>query len=828
MIKVENRHVIRRITKAGMRSEKKRNVILTIAVIMTTFLLTTIFSIGISYLQSISDRALKMNGADYDAVLRGPLPEQQKKAASMPNIETAGLYIGCSQIVEQKGIPTEISLVWTDSSCWQNQIIPAMESVYGTYPQEDNEIMLSKKALKELGIQNPKTGMQINNIKYVLGEAIADQPLILSGWFHNYSGEARGYVSESFFKKSGTRINDINNSSMYLSFKNPYMTKKYITSLKKELNVNSKQVFFADTEIIQIALRMLLGLTGLACLIILCAYLLIFNLMNLSVAKDIRYYGLLKTIGITSVQVKQIIKRQILLLASAGIPAGLILGAIFSIAIVPAALKSTSFLNDGQISFHPIIFIGAAAFSYFTVMISVSRPIRIARHISPVEATRFTAVPLRQKDKKGTGGARPIRMAWKNVFQEKKKATIVFLSLLIGIASFVCFTGVISSNGADNVLNSVLNYDITITNKTMLYENQYPEQRISDKLIADIRSIEGVSEVRIITANTANIPFQETLAPYFKAFYDKGLMYEGYQDGLKRVQEKPDDFLGLIHGIDEQTFDMFKRNGQIEDSISKKAFMKGEFALVSGVFLLEPELEALAGQTVIYSLPEGKTDTLQTAEINGAVTGIVGASARGFWPDLIVSKTYAEMLLKEPTVDNIKITYKKSYDYETEAEIKALIEGDALLGYESKIDLHKEMTAKEKQLYVLGGSLVLILVILGMLNYINMMTTNIQNRKNELAILKSIGMTSKQQRNVLIWEGLIYGSITLVGGGISGYIGGYFLFRSLDTWDVAFILPFAYIIIFFVFMLIICAAVPPLIFRLMDKNSIIEQLREAV
>lgn len=61
-------------------------------------------------------------------------------------------------------------------------------------------------------------------------------------------------------------------------------------------------------------------------LIIFTGYLIIYNVFQISVSNDIRFYGLLKTIGTTGRQIKRIVRQQALLLSlegSAGSAAGL-------------------------------------------------------------------------------------------------------------------------------------------------------------------------------------------------------------------------------------------------------------------------------------------------------------------------------------------------------------------------------------------------------------------------------------------------------------------------------------------------------------------------
>ena len=99
-------------------------------------------------------------------------------------------------------------------------------------------------------------------------------------------------------------------------------------------------------------------------LIMLTGYLIIYNIFQISVIRDIRYYGLLKTIGATSRQVKKILRRQALFLGLMGIPLGLVLGFLIGTGITPKIVEISSYeYTEMEVSANPWIFLGAAVFT---------------------------------------------------------------------------------------------------------------------------------------------------------------------------------------------------------------------------------------------------------------------------------------------------------------------------------------------------------------------------------------------------------------------------------------------------------------------------------
>ena len=126
-------------------------------------------------------------------------------------------------------------------------------------------------------------------------------------------------------------------------------------------------------------------------LIVFTGYLIIYNIFQISVKNDIRFYGMLKTIGTTGKQIRGMIRRQALLLSAVGIPVGLIAGYLIGKLLVPVVISATNAdANAGiTVSLNPLIFVGSALFVLITVLISTGKPGRIASGVSPIEAMRF-------------------------------------------------------------------------------------------------------------------------------------------------------------------------------------------------------------------------------------------------------------------------------------------------------------------------------------------------------------------------------------------------------------------------------------------------------
>ena len=76
--------------------------------------------------------------------------------------------------------------------------------------------------------------------------------------------------------------------------------------------------------------------------------------------------------------------------------------------------------------------------------------------------------------------------------------------------------------------------------------------------------------------------------------------------------------------------------------------------------------------------------------------------------------------------------------------------------YESKTTLRAEFKSYQNMFLLLGGLLCAIIGLVGVLNFFNAIMTGILSRKREFAVLQAVGMTNRQLRAMLIYEGLFY------------------------------------------------------------------------
>jgi len=833
MLKVKNKKVIREIAGTTYRANKKKNMLTAFAIILTTFLISNVMAIGVSYWNTISERQIRMEGMDYDIELSEPREDQVETIRIMDNVENAGVAVKCAIIEQYQDKPLDkVRLYWLDETCWEKQTIPALESYEGNYPQGKNEIMLGMNTLKAMGIQEPEIGMKLPITYFSLNnsenEELLQNEFVLCGWYKDYSENKRGYVSKDFFESTGVKQTDFTQGALKITLKNPLYSEKDITEMQNLIGLDRNQIIDADYDTISNFCKIVIGLTVMLLMIFASGYLFIYNTLYITISKDIRYYGQLKTVGMTSVQLKRMVYQQAIWNAVIGIPLGLIAAVLTAKIIIPLLLHvvNPAFSASDVVAVKIWVFLVAGCFALFTNLVSCRKPAKMAGDCSPIEALRYTAGAGRRKNRRRESGGM-YSMALQNMFRDKKQAVIIFTSFIIAISIFLVINVIIRENDAKLILNEAYSFDMQIKNETTLEDDR--QQFITEEKISEIEKIEGVRSVRKVTSAEAVIPYQEEVyGTYYKELYQSRYSPGNYEEDMKLYQQEPDNalFNTRFISVDEKGFEIL--NESLGNVLNKDEFENGKIAVAVKTFT--EGNNGMTGKTVRFYLPDGTKPEEEHAVQIAAVGNIYDNPAYfsgGYTPDLIVSEKYAEELMEEPFTELINIEYEEPFSKETEQKVKAVFEGNKQVSCESKLERYSEMKNSEIQVKVLGNSIGFIIAMLAILNYLNMMAASVQNRSREFAALESIGMTTIQIKKMLRAEGIGYAMISILISLMAGLPVSYAVFNGMNLYRISFSVPWMSNFILFIIVLALCMTAPVLIYQRTQNFSIIERLRNA-
>ena len=831
MLKTDNKKVINDLAKTTYKADKKRNILTIAAIFLTTFLLCTIISVGLSYWDTVSLRQQRVQGIDYDIELTEPRDHQVSVIREMDNVKYAGLSVKCAIVSKyQDKELNKLKLYWLDDTCWKKQTVPALDYYKGKYPNKENEIMLSRSALSSMGIKNPKVGMELPLIYQTLAENSKNEDIIktfvLSGWFLDYTSIDKGYVSEKFYKSTGVLQTDVTQGSLKVSLKNPLYSKNDIIEMQNQIKLSGNQIIKADYDTISNFIKTVIGLVILLALVFMSGYLFIYNTLYISVNRDIRYFGQLKTIGTTTVQIKKMIYKQILWNTVIGIPLGLTCSAVVGKIIIPQLLHvlnpTVATSEVGTISLW--VFVIATVFSFVATMISSQKPAKIAMNCSPVEAMKYVgAVPVKVKNKKRTGGD-ICSMVKMNLFRDKKQFIIIMCSLSLAISLFLIINVIIYVNNAKNILNHFYDYDLRLLNQTLLSDNE--EQVITLDLIGQIKSIDGVKDVRVLKSATAFVPYQENVyGEYYKELYNSRYSPGNYEKDIELYKKQPNHYLFTckVLGIDELEFERI--NNTLKNPLDKEEFKNGDIAVVFKNFTQGGN--GIIGKNVEFSIPAAlNPDKKENIEIGAIIDNYPAYYSAGYTPDLIVSDDFFNKIMGQPLIEMIKIDYDVPFSKSVETSIKKLIKSNKFISTESKLGDYSEMKNSESQITVLGGSLGIIIIFLAISNYLNMMSESIQNRSKEFAVLESVGMTRKQIKKMIVFESLGYSILSSVIALIIGLPASYVIFTNFNRYGIPFAFPVIKTLLLFIVIIITCVVTSLFVFSKLKSETVIGLLRK--
>ena len=842
-----NKGAIKKVEKGMMKANRTRNLFAVFAIVLTTFMITTVFSLGINYMENMELMQVRTAGTSADVSLSLPTTEQEQQIKSLDYVKTIGTQYMVGSVAEKndEGRELSIALQYYDTTEWENHYQDAINNINGSYPTQENEIMLSEDALAQLGIETPTLNMEIP-LSYYDKNGQQERTFTLSGWFHSYTGVGMGFVSESYCTNAGYTLQEDGVLSLSLN-KMP----DDFWHIQDDVQLNEDQAFHGAVSMSSSNGSVIAMVIFLVLFIIGSGYLLIYNVLYISIAKDTRFYGLMKTIGTTQAQIKTLVKRQALKFACIGIPIGIVLAAATSFGIVPMFLRQ-GFVEgksamDAEVFFHPSIYILSILFSAITVWIACNAPAKKAAKISPVEALRYqNFAPSKKKSRNSTNGGKLSVMAFHNVFRDKKRAILVFMSLFMGITVILGVNGIVGSVKGENYIEEYYDYNFEyIDTQFTQYERDTKElPQFDEHFIEQIENIDGVESVTIGKTVWAAIDFDEAALEEFmrmkyedSSYMAKGISYEQMVDELREYANAGEYGCYVTTLVDYNALEEYNQNH--DTPIDIEAFRRGEFAIAG----MDNEQFAPNARLV------GKTLTL-TADcadgkpidfpIGGAFTfddysntlsdSIDRRKDIEIVPNVIfVSEAGMERLTQEAIISGIGVDIKDISELERiDRELQSV--NSTLTASEWQFNSPiAELEAFDQMFYsinLLGNGAAILLIVLGLINFVNVMLTGVIARKNEFAIMESIGTTKKQIKKILTLEGGIYAIISTI---LIMTFGNAFLLLVADAVPnivnyAKFEYPVLLVVCLIAAIFVICLSVPAIVYKATSNETVIERL----
>ncbi len=831
-----NKGAIKKVEKGMMRANHIRNTFAILAVVLTTFMITTVFSLGINYMQNMELSSVRMVGSSADVTLGTPTNEQEQQIRSLDYVKTVGVRYMVGSVTNSRA--PSIAIQYYDETEWEQHFKEAISNIHGSYPTKENEIMLSEDALTQLGITDPTLQMEIP-LSYFDKDGEQQKTFSLSGWFHSYTGMGMAFVSERYCTNEGYTMQE--NGTLSLTLKK--MPRDYY-QIQNDILLNDHQHFSGSISMSSSSGSMIVMVILLVLFLVGSGYLLIYNVLYISISKDTRFYGLMKTIGTTQKQIKSLVKKQALQFACIGIPIGILLATAVSFGIVPLFLqqgfKQGKSSMDAVVFFHPAIFILSIIFSAMTVWMACNAPAKAAAKISPLEALRFqNFAPKKMKIRHSTNGGKLYIMAFHNIFRDKKRAVLVFLSLFMGTVTILGVNGILGSINAENYVDQYMKYDFRYTDSQFTqFENLEKEvPQFDEHFVEQISQIAGVANVFTSKITWAEIGFN---ASEFESFL-KMQHEELYQDGKTYKQmilelldyAKAGEYGCYVVTIDDKFVEQYNDTHNMPIDIDE--FRNGNTVIVGmDTDTFRPNA-MLVGKTLNLTSDnaDGKSADFQVAgafRYEDISFQIGHRKWIGAVPDVIfVSDAGMERLTNTAIIYDIGVDVESTNQLQTvNRELTAINNTlpSSKWNYQSSVSILEQFHQMYFSIGLLGNGAAILLIVIGLINFVNVMLTGVMARKNEFAIMESIGTTKKQIRKILTLEGGFYALISII---LIMTFGNEFLLLVANAVpsiaDYAkFEYPLSLVIGLIIAIFVICLCVPSFVYSFISRETIIERL----
>lgn len=840
MLKNNNQAVVKRLAKNNLKSNRRRSFSMVLAIMLSSFLLFSVFTVGATYLKMQRQQNIRLNGAEFDAIMYGISEEQKEILEENPTVEHYGVVMVSGVVAETEADKTPgVGLLYADDTYWKKMMAPARKFVKGHYPVEENEVMVTEDALKKCGFSDKKIGDEITFV-YEINEKREAETFRISGIWDGYGDTDNFYMSKAFCDKQ--KLDAVYYGRCHISFCKKWMSDEAQQAFIDSMKLKKSQRLFYVYEYGN-ATEIFLGLAGIALVTVLSAYMLIYNIMYLSVAGNIRYYGLLQTVGMTGRQIRQLMQKQLLWIGGIGMLAGILIGAGTSFFLIPVVVKtfvSGKEMGAVQVTFHPVIVLLTVLLTGYTVWYAGRKPTKIAVESSPVEALGYRVVSSVRKRHKTRKGSLIVRMALEQLTRNKKKTMVTMLSLAASLSVFLCLITLLHTQSAREYSYNYMGLDMVLKNDTInnmvLNRAAEGEEQIqgvhpilNEEFLNEIRQTDGVKEVLPTITVPTIVPWEKEVTDvWMREFYETWMSIP-YEDDIEEYQQHPENFGSSLVGITEEDFRAL--NAEMEQPVDEEAFLSGKTCILyrHGLFGLdEKELRGKQISCEEYVHPENT----RTFEIAGMTDVGDYVSLLGFPPTMIVIDDAVKAFTEKPIVFRVGIRYAEEYHKETEEAILSNIEespNKTDFSWDSKIEQAENVKEAQGHMMEIGFGIVLILGIIGVMNYINTSVGNMQSRQKEISIMESVGMTERQVNKMLVWEGIFYTGgvlfLTLtVGIGITYAIYQTMNYMGAKFWFPA--LPFlgATLILF-----VVCIVVPVWTYQKIEKSgSLVERIRVSV
>ena len=812
-----------RVAYCNMRHYKSKNILIGIAIILTTLLLFVIPSIGKDMVE-VNFAVINKIYPTWHALYRNVDESTVMKLAAHHDVKTYGLRSDAGYMNLEDAT---VSMMYMDRTGMELYKVKLKE---GQLPQKENDIVVSKGILEALG-QNGKIGDTITVPYQILKDDGLDytkeKDFRICGFLadNENSKEQKQYtslVSEAFLKAEIPVEQVKYRFLLQVNGQKGNTTADYTETIQNiarqfgisedDMNINKEYLAanYVDPATIPV-------IVGIMLIVVLAGIITIYSVYYVSMNQRVREFGKLKAIGATKRQLRQIVLREGMGVALFAIPIGLLIGTVavkvVLLQFVEHAKDSNVLITEaykvvakGEVQlYYWWIYLLAIAVTLCTVYLSLMKPMRMAAKVSEIEAMRYQGGSKRQKSsRKGYQFLNIGRLTKRNLAENKKKSTITIVSMAVtGIFVMMVATVLSCANPMESAKSSIVGqYEISPIVESG--NKEHPEYEwaevqknnpLNEGLKQQIEELDGVERVDVFTAlKVSGGPFEEKIGTEF------------------------------INGVPEEYAKELKK-GITEGNVTYEELKSGDKVILDRALLhWYPDIKV--GDKLKLNIHDG--DNTFQKEIEVAAIGEYGTGLTNY-NCLIMAKEGAEKLTINNSSSYFQVIADKDYDEALEASLQAIVDGSGRLQMRT---WKNEYDTWENAIQMTRGAcyaFIIILAAISIMNLINTMINSVHVRKKELGMMQAIGMSDRQLMKMLQLEGIFYTVGTLIISIGVGSLAGYPLFlyaKRTGMFDIStYHYPVTAAIIIILTLFVIQMLLAIFIAKSVRKDSLIERIR---
>ena len=822
-----NRLVLKLLAKRSLKAQK--NTIAVLAIMLATLLFTSLFTIAISLQTAMQESNMRTTGTSAHAGIKRLSWEEYEKLSSDTGIQDIGYSIIIGNAVGDDFNKTPTELRYGDET-YSELTFNTPDT--GHLPEQKNEIATSRIVLDAMGLPD-KVGTQMELTFTTDTDTFTDTFTLCGIW----DGDAVAYRQTMLLSKAYTEQvapvihgeTDGTTPPVGTGYIDAVMMMPTAWNIEKQaLEVTSKygldeRVSINDAYgMATVNLSSMLPLVAGIAVIFIAGYLLIYNVFYISIAQDIRFYGMLKTLGTTARQIRKIVYKKAIKLSLMGIPIGLLLGWPIGRLLLPAIVNMLT--DDIRIvtTVNPLIFLVAIVFSAITVFISCQKPAILAAKISPMEALHYIEQTGGKKKQRRSKHISTMMMAKNNLTRNKKKVMIVTLSFALSIVLLNSVYTYVTSFDFDKFVADFSLTDFTVSDTTVINNYApYNTANVSQDFISQAESLNGLEDIGNIYLWTSKQPLSEN---------DLARLQELSASSSDIANELENYRVRQEHGVNVYGLDDFPAEyvQVLDGELNTEQWKAGTGVYVTPLRMMGD------GSLCLYK----PGDQISVTQLDGtnkvydvlAVVSIPSALQTPLQVDMGLDYIFPTNELLENMVSADQPAMKTIFNVDEEHQLATenwlknyTTNTDTALDYLSKVTLRQTFDGMINMYRLVGGALCAILALIGILNFINSMTTSILSRYREIAMLQSVGMTGRQVKQMLIYEGIGYSILGLFGSLILSVIASLTVVRMMGaeltyfTWHFTMLPVFLCIIP----LILITAIVPLTCYNKMAQKALI-------